>query len=498
MTIHECHLNPYAARRILWAGDRAHIPLQPLCCTYSQAADLIADNITNVLHGPTGYPSHDPFYKIKENWRRSNLSDLAATIKTPWLKGKKEQDLLNLYFSYFNAMIFGGALNTMRCTMKLEEPNEEQKVKNVLGTTVDKRGEKTTTRHNVRCYISVFVRSPPPKNEQESKVLLENYLGTMLHEMVHAFFSIYVCKCNFSCKRKVLEFEESGMTGHGMQWQRAAMSIERFVRQGLKLDVRLGREEALGLELVIADKEIWYVDLEKMDMEREVVDREMDWFAHVFMKELEERKKIEQEKEDRLGKSELERVEREEEEEQAEINWEIERPEREAKERTLLKKHRSRIHESLRRISRRANGKIFKRIAKPLRKSPAKSTVRPDDDDDDDATASSEPPLLNFLLARRTHFTNENVTFSPVTKRLLDDLKLRQAYPYIKRTVNPNIPSVNGKYKIGTEVRKRTYEGRKTKRTARSGTANAKILDLEEFWNLDGCAEEVYKVRRCY
>ncbi|KAK6612583.1 hypothetical protein H4I96_01796 [Botrytis cinerea] len=333
MTIHECHLNPYAARRILWAGDRAHIPLQPLCCTYSQAADLIADNITNVLHGPTGYPSHDPFYKIKENWRRSNLSDLAATIKTPWLKGKKEQDLLNLYFSYFNAMIFGGALNTMRCTMKLEEPNEEQKVKNVLGTTVDKRGEKTTTRHNVRCYISVFVRSPPPKNEQESK--------------------------------------------------------------GLKLDVRLGREEALGLELVIADKEIWYVDLEKMDMEREVVDREMDWFAHVFMKELEERKKIEQEKEDRLQKSELERVEREEEEEQAEINWEIERPEREAKERTLLKKHRSRIHESLRRISRRANGKISKRIAKPLRKSPAKSMVRPDDDDDD-ATASSEPLFSTF------------------------------------------------------------------------------------------------------
>ncbi|TEY47579.1 hypothetical protein BOTCAL_0304g00140 [Botryotinia calthae] len=493
MTIRESHLNPYAARRILWAGDRAHIPLQPLCCTYSQAADLIADNITNVLQGPTGHPPHDPFYKVKENWRRSNLSDLAATIKTPWLKGKKEQDLLNLYFSYFNAMIFGGALNTMRCTMKLEEPNEEQKAKNVLGTTVDKRGEKTTTRHNVRCYISVFVRSPPPKNEQESKILLENYLGTMLHEMVHAFFSIYVCKCNFRCKGKVLEFEESGMTGHGMQWQRAAMSIERFVRQGLKLDVRLGREEALGLELVIADKGICYVDLEKMEMEREVVDREMDWFAHVFMKELEERKRIEQEKEDRLETLEHERVEREEEEALAEINWEIERLEREAKERRLLKNHRSRIHESLRAISRRANGKIFKRIAKPPRKSLAKSRIRPDDGED--TTASLEPPLPNFLLARRTHFTNENVKFSPVTERYLNDLKLRQAYPYIKRTVNPNIPSINGKYKIGMEVRKHTYEERKTKKTARSGTANAKILDLEEFWNLNGCAEEVYKVR---
>ncbi|KAF5871907.1 uncharacterized protein Bfra_008933 [Botrytis fragariae] len=494
MTIHECHLNPYAARRILWAGDRAHIPLQPLCCTYSQAADLIADNIANVLHGPTGNPPHDPFYKIKENWRRSNLSDLAAVIKTPWLKGKKEQDLLDLYFSYFNAMIFGGALNTMRCTMMLEEPNAEQKARNVLGTTVDKRSEKTTTRHNVRCYISVFVRSPPPKNEEESKILLENYLGTMLHEMVHAFFSIYVCKCNTSCRRKVLEFEESGMTGHGMQWQRAARSIESFVRQGLRLDVRLGREEALGLELVIANKEIWYVDLEKMGMDREVVDREMDWFAHVFIEELEERKKIEKEKEDRLEKLEHERVEREEEEELAKEEWERERPEREARERKLLKNHRSRIHESLRGMSRRANGKTFKRIAKPVRERLAKSSIRLDDED---ATASSEPPLPNFFLAQRTHFATENVKLSPVTKRYLENLKPRQAYPYIRRTINPNIPSIDGKYKIGMEVRKHTYENRerKIKKTGRSGMANVKILDLEVFWNLEECAEEVYKVR---
>ncbi|KAF7960701.1 hypothetical protein EAE96_000375 [Botrytis aclada] len=492
MTIHECHLNPYAARRILWAGDRAHIPLQPLCCTYSQAADLIADNIANVLHGPTGYPLHDPFYKIKENWRRSNLSDLAAVIKSPWLKGKKEQDLLDLYFSYFNAMIFGGALNAMRCIMKLEEPNEDQKAKNVLGTTVDKRGEKTTTRHNVRCYISVFVRSPPPQNEKDSKKLLENYLGTMLHEMVHAFFSIYVCKCNTSCRRKVLEFEQSGMTGHGMQWQRAARSIESFVRQGLRLDVRLGREEALGLELVIADKEIWYVDLKEMGMDREVVDREMDWFAQVFMEELEERKRIEKEKEDRLEKLEHERVEREVQEELAKEEWERERPEREAKERKSLKIHGSRIHANLREMSRRANGKIFKRIAKPGRKQFVKSTIRPDDGD---ATASSEPSVPNFLLARRTHFATGNVKFSPVTDNYLMSSKQRQAYPYIRKTINPNIASVNGKYKIAMEVRKHTYENRerKTKKSARSGLANTKILDLEKFWNLDGCAEEVLR-----
>ncbi|KAF7911237.1 uncharacterized protein EAF01_002744 [Botrytis porri] len=493
MTIRECHLNPYAARRILWAGDRAHIPLQPLCCTYSQAADLIADNITNVLHGPTGHPPHDPFYKIKENWRRSNLSDLAAVIKTPWLRGKKEQDLLDLYFSYFNTMIFGGALNTMRCTMKLEEPNAEQKARNVLGTTVDKRSEKTTTRQNVCCYISVFVRYPPPKDERRVRSCWKIIWALCCMKWFMRFFSIYVCKCNTSCRRKVLEFEESGMTGHGMQWQRAARSIERFVRQGLRLDVRLGREEALGLELVIADKEIWYVDLEKMGMDREVVDREMDWFAHVFMEELEERKKMEKEKEDRLEKLELERVQGEEEEELAMQEWESERPEREARERLLLKNHRLRIHESLRGWSRMTNGKIFKRIAKPVSKCLANSSVLVDDED---AMASSERPLPNFLLARRTHFTTESVKVSPATDKYLKNLKPRQAYPYIRKTVDPNISSINGKYKIGMEVRKHTYENRERKiEKLGSGMVNVKILDLEMFWDLEGCAEEVHRVR---
>ncbi|CAD6442256.1 1ecf7537-e412-45ee-ba16-503bac678daa [Sclerotinia trifoliorum] len=391
MTIHDCHLNPYAARRILWAGDRAHIPLQPLCCTYSQAADLIGDNITNVLQGATGHPPHDPFYKIKQNWNRSGLSDLKNIIKSPWLKGKTEQDLLDLYFSYFNIMIFGGALNTLRCTMKLEEPNAEQKARFVLGTTVDKRTEKDTTRHNIRCHISVFVRHPAPKNEAESVTLLKNYLGTLLHEMIHAFFSIYVCKCNAACRRKALDLEESGVTGHGTPWLRAARSIERFVRQGLRMDIRLGREEALGLELIVGDKEIWYVDLEDMGMDRDTVNREMDWFAG-FIDELEERKRIERESDARLEKLEKERLLREWKEKQKKEKLERERPAKEAKEKKYIKDVRVAILKDLRKKSRRGNWKVFKRIARPVRRHIAQPTLGPDDATLAQAAAFPLPP----------------------------------------------------------------------------------------------------------
>lgn len=477
MTIHECHLNPYAARRILWAGDRALIPLQPLCCTYSQAAELIADNITNCLHGPTGNPPFDPFQRIKDNWNACNLSGLAAIIKSPWLKGKNEQDLLDIYFDYFNNMIFGGGLNALRCTMKLEEPNAEQKARSVLGTTVDTRTDKDTTRHNVRCHVSIFVRHPAPKTEADSLVLLKNYLGTMLHEMVHAFFSIYVCKCNTVCRRKALEFEESGATGHGIHWQSAARSIERFVRYGLRLDIRLGREEALGLELVTGDKQIWYVDLEKMGMDRDTVDREMDWYSQIFIDNLEERKRVEAEKEAELERLKQERLIQEEKDRKAKEKWERERPERERKERKALKDARSRIHKDLRLKSARAKWTgLFKRVSKPILKplpplpaAPPPASPPPPPNDPNappppppPPPRPPHPPPPNFLLSRRTHFPDPNIpdlrsSIASKTRLKASSTKL-SAYPYINRHINPNIRTAKTtKYKTALDVRKNTY-----------------------------------------
>ncbi|ESZ97299.1 hypothetical protein SBOR_2327 [Sclerotinia borealis F-4128] len=523
MTIHDCHLNPYAAQRILWAGDRALFPLQPFCCTYSQAADLIADNISNVLQGPTGNPPHDPFQRLKQNWNASNLSDLANIVKSPWLKGKKEQDLLDLYFEYFNNMIFGGGLNALRCTMKLEEPTREQKERSVLGTTVDKRSEADTTKHNIRSHVSVFVRYPAPETEAQSVVLLRNYLGTMLHEMVHAFFSIYVCKCNTVCRDKVLEFEQSGHTGHGMNWQNAARSIERFVRHGLRLDIRLGREEALGLELVMADKQLWLVDLEKLGMDEEVVDREMDWYASIFIEELEERKRIERENDERLQKLEEERLEREEQEEEARRKWEAERPAREAKAKKDLRDKRILLLNDLRLKSRRANWNgVFKRLSKPILKpipspppppppsSPGAPTPPPPPPPPPPSNPNPNPnpnpiPTPNFLLARRSHSPSHRS--KAAQKAIIKNSKIpTSAYPYINRTINPNIPNIPTakpmKYKTASNIQKRTYENKSTAistvakaRRLRAHVANAKVLDLEKLWGLDGVAREVWRLR---
>jgi hypothetical protein len=290
--MHTCHLNPYAARRILWVGDRALYPLEPLAYTYKQAADLISDNIMNFLYGPSGNPPQDPFQRVKDNWAACSLSCLERIVEHPWVQQRSAQDLLLLYFEYFNTMIFGGGLNALRCTLELAEPNPEQKERKVLGTTIDTRQRLEITKHNITAHIQVFVRQQPKSETVEQKVqLLQDYLGTMLHEMVHAFFSIYVCKCDDRCVKYYHEYSESGVTGHGEPFLKASRSIERLVRYGLRLDIRLGRQEALALELIMGNKELWFADLDKLGLDEEDVQREMDWYGHLL--EIEDEKEQE-------------------------------------------------------------------------------------------------------------------------------------------------------------------------------------------------------------
>jgi hypothetical protein len=79
---------------------------------------------------------------------------------------------------------------------------------------------------------------------------LKNYLGTLLHEMVHAVFGLYCC---YDCSLCVTRFkDEVGTSGHSMAWQKLAMSIEHAfnhypgLMSGWTYD--LGRSPAFVLE----------------------------------------------------------------------------------------------------------------------------------------------------------------------------------------------------------------------------------------------------------
>ncbi|TVY27190.1 putative sucrose utilization protein [Lachnellula hyalina] len=53
------------------------------------------------------------------------------------------------------------------------------------------------------------------------------YLQTLLHEMLHAMFRLYQCRCDSGCKRNHEAQRALGSRGHHESWHRAAMCIEK-------------------------------------------------------------------------------------------------------------------------------------------------------------------------------------------------------------------------------------------------------------------------------
>lgn len=99
------------------------------------------------------------------------------------------------------------------------------------------------------------------------------YLGTLLHEMGHAFLGLWGCD-NWDCKTIV---EREGM-GHGWAWQNIAFAVEGACRDvgflGLRLD--LGRVQHLAKECLDSDVEVPWSRAGEWGMEAEEVRREME------------------------------------------------------------------------------------------------------------------------------------------------------------------------------------------------------------------------------
>ena len=96
-----------------------------------------------------------------------------------------------------------------------------------------------------RCCICVFTRSYI--NNSERRCLLR--IGTLLHEMVHAFLRIYRTP---TIPHK--EFLLTGWTGHASAWQEAAHAVEVASKDPGLLDLRLdlSRKRSFIYELGIS------------------------------------------------------------------------------------------------------------------------------------------------------------------------------------------------------------------------------------------------------
>jgi hypothetical protein len=149
------------------------------------------------------------------------------------------------YFRVFEQLFFGGRL-WMNCVLVVS-PDFKEGVKGICRPDA-KIGKCVITLYNMRG--TTF----------EQRV--QSYLGTLLHEMLHAYLVLYVrgeYDPHPGCHLGV------GHTHHGVAWQNIAQALEQAVNDpkllGLQLD--LGRQNSLDHELYYTEERNGFMGVDK-------------------------------------------------------------------------------------------------------------------------------------------------------------------------------------------------------------------------------------------
>ncbi|KAH7319212.1 hypothetical protein BKA65DRAFT_599313 [Rhexocercosporidium sp. MPI-PUGE-AT-0058] len=133
-------------------------------------------------------------------------------------------------------------------------------------------GAKLGATHRVGCtvipdgYVNLIaIQDTTERYTEASRAFrLNDYLETLLHEMLHAYFRVYTCGCSASCVGR--QEQMIGSTGHGMAWMWTALRIEEVTEPllGVRLDMALGdfsfEDDAYREAIPVDVRRKWGVD----------------------------------------------------------------------------------------------------------------------------------------------------------------------------------------------------------------------------------------------
>lgn len=90
---------------------------------------------------------------------------------------------------------------------------------------------------------TIFIKRPLLHHAGWTKLLVKEVLQTLLHEMIHALFNVYECRCA-SCTTAENRAVNTGVSGHGPNWRELGMAVqeeaERMFEGGWELDLDAG------------------------------------------------------------------------------------------------------------------------------------------------------------------------------------------------------------------------------------------------------------------
>jgi hypothetical protein len=165
----------------------------------------------------------------------------------------RDEDVIRVYFDFFDELFYCGSLKKY-CKVKLSSLS--------IKKLADLKWRaffwgSPPKAHLVRVVIRIFRRDVITDN-MTRRIF---YLGSLLHEMTHAFLELYSC-WHSSCR---LCLQHLGPTGHGFAWQDIAYAVEKAANDPkfLNLPVELGRYDSLHLELDEIKEHVPYLDLSR-------------------------------------------------------------------------------------------------------------------------------------------------------------------------------------------------------------------------------------------
>ena len=182
----------------------------------------------------------------------SYLTEQADKLNSLSSSDRGMYDNLVIYAKFFNQFYFFGSL---REDVRLElHPQEATKAKRLGESTVIPDGRGVTIR------IQIFTRVQEQPNPQKRWKL---YMGTLIHEMIHAYLLLYSCSYQ-DCSST---WEKCGEYDHGVAFLDMAKVLQMDLKERDIVDIEPNLESSLARELVLSNRtpEREFVDLWGLD-----------------------------------------------------------------------------------------------------------------------------------------------------------------------------------------------------------------------------------------
>jgi hypothetical protein len=176
------------------------------------------------------------------------------------------------FFYLFDGLFFFGSLQG-RINLLIEKESY-QETKGYRGITSGDSKIRMALRMKQKRQRIIMWRD---EKSSSRLLLLLGYIGTLLHEMIRAFFALWACDC---CRRAV---ENGGLTGHGRAWQDLALALETAYTDHRLLGIVnmcLGRQNSLAFEVSLSgDRQANLVLRQRWDLNPDTLDYEVEWYT---------------------------------------------------------------------------------------------------------------------------------------------------------------------------------------------------------------------------